>query len=110
MPAGGWEAGEQVTVTLPGEELQQVRVTISHQTAMSAVAGLPFKLRVAEGGELYRVELRGGCVDSAGCALLFPCALCLFVRRSGVARSVLTRLRLVRMMPSSPQENKLGAT
>lgn len=70
VPAGGWKAGEQVTVTLPGEELQQVRVTISHQTAMSAVAGLPFKLRVAEGGELYRVELRGGCVDSACCALL----------------------------------------
>ena len=47
-------------VTLPGEEQQQVRVTISHQTATVAVPGLPFELPVAEAGALYRVELRGG--------------------------------------------------
>ena len=110
VPAGGWKAGDQVTVTLPGEELQQVRVTISQQTAISAVPGLPFKLRVAEGGELYRVEFRGGCVDTAGCDVVVPCALCLSMHRSGVERSVLTRVRLVRVMPSPSQENKLGAT
>jgi hypothetical protein len=60
VPAGGWKGGEQVIVTLPGEEQQQVRVTISHQTAINAVPGLPFELPVAEGGALYRVELRGG--------------------------------------------------
>eukprot|EP01043_Picozoa_sp_COSAG02_P074674 COSAG02_NODE_15057_length_1209_cov_1.056757_1_plen_74_part_10 len=66
VPAEGWKVGEQVIVTLPGEEQQQVRVTISPQTAMAAVPGTPFRLPVAEGGAPYRVELRGGCVDDSG--------------------------------------------
>lgn len=56
---GGWKVGEQVVVTLPGEERQQVRVTISQKTAMTAVPGMTFELPVAEGA-LYRIELRGG--------------------------------------------------
>jgi hypothetical protein len=77
VPAGGWKVGEEVIVTLPGEEQQQVRVTISQQTAMAAVPGTPLRLPIAEGGALYRIELRGGCVDDSGCHCCPVCSMSL---------------------------------